>query len=226
MNNSLADRAYSRIKKDLLTCTLEPGLQIAQSQLVERYELGITPVREALKRLEQEGYVQAIPRFGYLITPITIEDIGSIYELRLILEKSAVRLAAERATDMQLVNIEQGAQFTYRYKDPQSYQQFLETNISFHRSVAATSGNERLAEAIAKLLDEMNRIFHLGLELRDSAEEMQAEHLALAAALVKRDAELAKQIVEAQITRSQQRVLEMLEQRKSVRSQTTFTKMR
>jgi DNA-binding GntR family transcriptional regulator len=224
MTNSLADKAHQLIRRDIIQCVLEPGLMVAQGQLVEMYALGITPIREALKRLEQEGFVQSIPRFGYLITPVTVEDIENIYELRLILEKPAVRLAAQRASDAQLAEIEKNAQFTYRYKDTQSYQEFLQTNVAFHTAIALTSGNRRLAENIARLLDDMTRIFHLGLDLRDSAEEMKNEHLALASVLGKRNAELAEEIVEDQIRRSQQRVLEMLNQRSSVRTQTTLTK--
>jgi DNA-binding GntR family transcriptional regulator len=224
MSQSLAEQAYQLIRRDILLCKLEPGLTIAQAQLVQAYGLSTTPVREALKRLEQEGYVQSIPRFGYLITPVTVEDIENIYELRLILEKSAIRLAAKRASESELLEIEKNAQFTYRYKDTQSYQSFLETNVSFHTAIALTSGNRRLADHISRLLDDMTRIFHLGLELRDSAEEMKNEHIALASALLKRDADLAEQITEDQIQRSQQRVLEMLNQHRSIQTQTNLYK--
>lgn len=224
MTDSLAEQAYQLLRRDIIQCALEPGLMVAQSQLVERYQLSTTPVREALKRLEMEGYVQSIPRFGYLVAPVTVEDIENIYELRLFLEKPAVRLAAQRASAEQIEEIRKNAQFTYRYKDTQSYQQFLEANVDFHTMIAMTSGNKRLAETIRRLLDEMNRIFHLGLDVRDSAEEMKNEHVALAGALVSRNAELAEQIMEDQIRRSQQRVLEMLNQRTSVRTRTTLTK--
>ncbi len=225
MNQSLSDQAYQLIRRDILTCALEPGLMVAQAQLVETYNLSTTPVREALKRLEQEGYVQSLPRFGYLITPVTVEDIENIYELRLLLEKPAIRLAAQRASDAQLAQIQRDAQFTYRYKDTQSYLEFLQANIAFHTQLAMTSGNRRLGENIARLLEDMTRIFHLGLDLRDSAEEMKNEHTALAGALAARNADLAEQIMEDQIRRSQQRVLEMLNQRSNIRTQTTLSKL-
>jgi len=221
---SLAEQAYQLLRRDIIQCVLEPGLRVAQAQLVDMYSLGITPIREALKRLEQEGFVQSLPRFGYLISPVTVEDIDNIYELRLILEKPAVRLAAQRASEQQLTEIETQAQFTYRYKDPQSYQEFLQTNVAFHTAIALISGNRRLAENISRLLDDMTRIFHLGLELRDSAEEMKNEHIALASVLRYRNADQAEQIVEDQIRRSQQRVLEMLNQRSNIRTQTTLSK--
>jgi DNA-binding GntR family transcriptional regulator len=211
--NSLANQAYTALKKDILTCELDPGSTIAQSQLVKRYDFGLTPVREALKRLEQEGYVQSIPRFGYLITPITLKDVEDLYDLRLILEQSAVRMAIQRATDEQLAQIQDKASFTYKFKNRLSYLQFLEHNISFHVSIALSSRNRKLAEMLANVLNEMTRIFNLGLDLRDSAEEMRNEHIVLAAALAKRDIQQAEQIVQDQIVLSRQRVVEMLVQR-------------
>ncbi len=211
--NSLANQAYAALRKDILTCELDPGSTIAQSQLVKRYDFGLTPVREALKRLEQEGYVQSIPRFGYLITPITLKDVEDLYDLRLILEQSAIRMAIQRATDEQLAQIQETASFSYKFKNRQSYLHFLEHNINFHVSIALVSRNRKLAEMLANVLNEMTRIFNLGLDLRDSAEEMRNEHIVLAAALAKRDIQAAEQIVQDQIVLSRQRVVEMLVQR-------------
>lgn len=210
---SLANQAYAALRKDILTCELDPGSTIAQSQLVKRYDFGLTPVREALKRLEQEGYLQSIPRFGYLITPITLKDVEDLYDLRLILEQSAVRMAIQRATDEQLAQIQEKATFTYKFKNRTTYLQFLEHNINFHVSIALASRNRKLAEMLANVLNEMTRIFNLGLDLRDSAEEMRNEHIVLAAALAKREIQQAEQIVQDQIMLSRQRVVEMLVQR-------------
>jgi DNA-binding GntR family transcriptional regulator len=210
MKPSLSGRAYEIIKHDIITCALEPGQQVAQQQLAERYQLGMTPIREALQRLSQEGFVQAIPRFGYLVTPITFSDVHEIFELRKILETAAARLAAARGTDKQLDGIAQAARFTYVFGDTESYDSFLVRNADFHRSLALVADNARLAVQISRLLDELTRVFHLGLDLRDSAEEMRDEHLALASALCNRDPDRAEQIVQSQIERSQQRVLEAL----------------
>ena len=109
--------------------------------------------------------------------------------------------------------IRQSANFTYTFKDRDSYQRFLEHNIHFHVSIAQASGNRKLAQLLAELLNEMTRIFNLGLDLRDSGQEMRGEHIALANALAERDAERAEEIVHDQIMLSRQRVLEMLVKR-------------
>jgi len=210
MSQSLADKAYETLKANIITCVLEPGQQIVQAQLAETYQIGTTPIREALQRLALEGFVQPIPRFGYVVSPITFSDVREIYELRTIVESAAARLSAVRGSQERLEQILAGADFGYVYKDRHSYVEFLARNVDFHRSVAKAAGNQRLVDLVYKFLDELTRVFHLGLDLRDSAEEMRDEHLALAQALCSRDPDRAEQIVQSQIARSQNRVLEAL----------------
>ena len=210
MTQSLADKAYDVIKADIITCVLEPGQQIVQSQLAERYEIGTTPIREALQRLALEGFVQPIPRFGYVVSSITFSDVHEIYELRSIVESAAARLAAVRGSQERLEQIRAHADFAYVYKERQSYVGFLARNVDFHRSIAEVAGNQRLVDLVSRLLDELTRVFHLGLDVKDSAEEMRDEHIALAQALCERDPDRAEQIVQSQIARSQNRVLEAL----------------
>lgn len=141
---------------------------------------------------------------------MTAELVRHLYEYRAVLETAAVRLAAERATDEQLREVAQSAAFKYVYKNRVEYTRFLARNAAFHLAIARLSGNPRLVEALAGLLDELTRIFHLGLDLRDSAEEMEAEYQALVEALLARDAGRAAQVALEQIVRSQQRVIEAL----------------
>ena len=213
MSQSLAGKAYEIVKGEIITCALEPGQQIVQSQLAERYHIGLTPVREALQRLAQEGFVQPIPRFGYIVSPVTLSEVREIFELRSIVESAAARLAAVPGLQEQLAKILASADFTYVYKERQSYTDFLAHNADFHRSVAVAARNQRLVDLVSKLLDELTRVFHLGLDLRDSAEEMRDEHLALAQVLCDRDPDRAEQIVQSQIVTSQNRILEALTRR-------------
>jgi len=210
MTVSLAGQVYEALKKDIITCALKPGQQIAQQQLAERYGVGITPVREALQKLTREGLVLTIPRFGYLVTTITISDVAEIFELRAILESAAARLAAARASDEQVEQLAGLAGYTYVYKDRDSYSDFLTHNRAFHIALAKASGNKRLIEAISHLMDELTRMFHLGLDLKDSAAEMRQEHQELVEVLRQRNPEEAEKIVLAQINRSRQRIYEAL----------------
>jgi DNA-binding GntR family transcriptional regulator len=213
MRATLAHKAYEHIKFDIITCAYEPGQQIAQPQLVEKYQIGITPIREALQRLVQEGFLQPIPRFGYVVTSISIPDVYQIYELRAILEPAAAYLAAKIAAQGDLENLIKNADFSYIPGDRQSIIDFVKNNAKFHLSVAMVTGNRRLVEAISKLLDEMARIFHLGLNFREMSQEVRAEHLAIATAIYNRDPDKAEQTSREEIANSKERILDVLRNR-------------
>jgi DNA-binding GntR family transcriptional regulator len=215
MRPSLSDQAYEFIKKDILTCVFEPGQQFIQKELAERYGLGTTPVREALQRLAQEGFVQPIPRFGYTVRYVALSDVHEIYELRLILEPAAARLAATRAGPEELEAIARNADLTHTYPRGGIHVH----HAAFHRLIAAACGNSRLHEMTVHVLDELIGVFHLGLDLSDSLEEMQAEHTALAAALQEHEADRAEQLMRDQILHSRQIVLDALVQRYAAMTQ-------
>ena len=207
---NLAEQAYALIREEILCTRLMPGQQIVQKPLAEKYGLGLTPVRDALQRLAHEGLVQAVARSGYVVSHITFSDVRELFELRTVLETAAVRLAVARATDEELEVIAEKANFSYVYSDHEDYSRFLARNQEFHCAIAALSGNRRLMETLERTLDGLTRVFHFGLDLRDSAEEMRGEHIELVDALVRRDADAAAAVTSSQISRSVQRVMEAL----------------
>lgn len=206
----MAEQAYNLVKQDILSCVLQPGQQIIQAQIAEKYNLGITPTREALKRLEQEGFVQSVPRFGYIVSPITLSDLREIFELRMILESASVRLAVERAPDDRLAELLELAACRYTYHDRDSYSTYLADNTRFHTAIALAAGNQRLADAVGKVLDELTRVFHMALDLRDSADEKVRDHVNLVEAMIARDTDRALHYIHEEISHSQRRVLEAL----------------
>src|SRR5215510_5376137 len=98
----LSDRAYERIRHDVISCLLAPGTEISETQLCEHYKLGKAPVRMALNRLAHDGLVRAIPRRGYMVSPVTVRDIHDVFELRLMLEPAAARMAAGKVDSVRL----------------------------------------------------------------------------------------------------------------------------
>jgi DNA-binding GntR family transcriptional regulator len=213
VTDTLADKAYQIIKNDILTCVLEPGEQIGQQQLADRYHLGTTPIREALHRLAHGGYVQSLPRFGYTVSHVTLADVHEIYELRLILEPGAARLAATRATDQQLDEIVQAAESAYTIKDEGRILNLNSHNVGFHRAIATAAGNRRLLDSIFSVIDEMTRIFYLGTGMTYNVEEMRDGHLVLIQALRDRDADAAEEIMRRHLVRSTQDIVAALASR-------------
>lgn len=205
---SLAEKAYDAIRADILACELEPGQRTVQSELAEKYQVGTTPIREALHRLAQDGLVEPVPRFGYIVRPVTVRDVRECYEVRGVLEAEAARLAASRGQPELIDRLVSQANFTYVHHKKSSYREYLSRNLDFHRSVALTAGNRRLAGLISDLLAEMTRVFRLKMDLKDMAQEMREEHMGLAEAISSRDASRAEELARDQIARSEERAIE------------------
>jgi DNA-binding GntR family transcriptional regulator len=212
-NLSLTEIAYNQIRRDLLSCVIEPGSHIAQSYLSAKYKVGKSPINSAMQKLVQEGLIQSLPRVGYFVSPITVRDVNELFETLLILEVNIAVLAVKHSSDENLKHIQTMADFSYVHKDQGSYFKFLEMNKDFHRQIALASGNSRLLDILTKVLEDFNRIFYLGLDIRDGADEMRDEHQNLAIALCNRDIDRAKELTSQQIIRSHGRVMEALSKR-------------
>ena len=203
----LSDRAYERIRHDIISCALAPGVEISETQLCAHYKLGKAPVRMALNRLAHDGLVRAIPRRGYRVTEITLKDIHDVFELRLMLEPAAARMAAGKVDAQKLRALDEVCRAGYQPGDPKSTSRFLEANKSFQVAIARATGNGRLADGVELLLDEMTRLLHLGLGLRNRSQEMQREHRALVKALARGDGDTAERICREQIETARGMVL-------------------
>ena len=97
--SSLSDKAYHAIRGLIVSLELAPGAVIDERELIERLEIGRTPVREALRRLAQERLVEVYPRRGMFVTGVDVRELARLSEVRVVLEPEAARLAAERANE-------------------------------------------------------------------------------------------------------------------------------
>ena len=203
----LTERAYEQLRRDIISCSIPPGTEISEGQLCSQHDLGKAAVRVALTRLAHDGLVRAIPRRGYMVVPVTLQDIQDVFELRLMLEPAAARLAAGKVNAQQLRMYDEVCSAGYQPGDAKSTARFLEANKAFHVAIAKATGNARLASAIEHLLDEMTRLLHLGLGLRKRAQEAHYEHKALVKALARGDGEAAERICREQIEASRQMIV-------------------
>jgi DNA-binding GntR family transcriptional regulator len=188
---SLKHDVYEGIRADIIEGSVLPGDLLKERELAEVYGVSKTPVREALALLEQESLVQSIPRAGYMVTQPSLSDLQDLYQLRLALETTAIRLAAENISEQDLARLEEIA-FT---SDPEKARAH---NREFHSLVAWASGNSRLARIVDQLLDEMDR--WAALDLRSlSVEVLLIGHRRELEALKTRDPDLAEQVMRDRI---------------------------
>jgi DNA-binding GntR family transcriptional regulator len=205
-----ADEVYQALKQDILTLRLQPGASLTEQQLARSYGTSRVPVREASRRLQQEGLLTAVPYKGYFVSQISLKEIGDCFDLRSVLETYAVECAIERAPDAGLQELQTLALSEYTYHDWSSYAKFLERNLEFHLRMASLSDNGRLVNTLHDLLGSMQRFFFLGLDLGDFGKEMRNEHEELVDLIKSRSKQEAAECVRSQISRSRERILRAL----------------
>jgi DNA-binding GntR family transcriptional regulator len=204
----LSEAAYHSIKQQVLSCELAPGSEVTERELASRFGVGKASLREALIRLRHEGLVDSIPRSGYRITPVTIQDVEDIFALRLQLEPMAARQAAGRIDGALLEELNELCSAGYTPGDRASESAFLRANRQFHVAIADASGNRRLAKMLGQLLEETERLFHMGLAVRNRTDEMRHEHANLVAALVSGDPDAAERATVEQISAARKMVMD------------------
>lgn len=204
---SASQRAYRALKERILLCEYPPGSSLNEGRLAESLEVSKTPIREALAMLVHEGFVEVLPRQGYRVSDLTIVDVQEIFNLRLLLEPAAAAMAAEHATAEQLQSLRALAE---EQEDAVDFRTFISQNRAFHVKLAEASGNARLAATLTHLLEEMQRLYLSGLDLRSGIEDQRGEHRDQMAALLKGNHHLAHDIAVRQIESSRQRVMESL----------------
>jgi DNA-binding GntR family transcriptional regulator len=187
-----AQRIYKELKQDIVTCKLAPGLSISELEMCTRYDASRTPVREACRRLGDESLMQMIPFRGYSITPLTIEEYRNLHELQSIVEPAAAALAAERATQEQIKEIDGWATYEYNVGQKNSYYTFLEWNKNFHICIAAASRNQSLLEIVTNAQTRLMRYYYLVIVMDSYGPQLVAEHRELVRALRSGNAELAR----------------------------------
>ena len=150
--SSAADYAYGRLRRDIILKTFQPGQRLAEAGLAEQLQVSRTPVREALRRLGAEGLVVLVPNSGVWVASPSLQEMVDTFDVREGLECMAVERAARNATPLQLCRLEEcieREEEVFRIRD---FEEYLEVNTAFHRTLAESGGNRVLADYVEKLL--------------------------------------------------------------------------
>lgn len=141
---TLRERAYSKIKAEILDGELTPGSAISEAERAEALGISRSPVREALQQLAREGLVEVFPKRGTFVTELTPREVREAFELRQAIECACARLAAERATED---DIEELASLCDAIDAAAEGQASYDAGAAFHAGVARAAHSRYLAEA-------------------------------------------------------------------------------
>ena len=149
----LREVVFDSLREAIINGTLRPGERLMEIQMAEELGVSRTPVREAIRKLELEGFVVMMPRKGAYVAGISFKDIEDVFEVRASLEALASGLAAERITGEELEDLER---ILVRKKEiiaDSDLPAFVESDTQFHDSLYKCSRNQRLIQMLSNLRD-------------------------------------------------------------------------
>lgn len=196
---SVAQRAYAALRAALLDMNIyerpDQELRLDERNLAERLGVSRTPIREALARLEHEGFVESIPRRGYFIVRKSRAELVEIIKVWAALESMAARLIAERASDEEISSLRTIFSTFENGKIYAKLDEYSDANLAFHQRIIEMAQSATLWKMADSLLIHVRSIRHRTISENQRFERSIIDHMQIIEALEARDAELAEKLV-------------------------------
>jgi DNA-binding GntR family transcriptional regulator len=205
----LVDEASRAIREVILTGELPPGSQLRQADLAQKMRISRTPLREALMKLEQEGLIAVLPRRGFRVVELKLEEAIELYELREMLDGLAARLAAERAANdvlEVLAALINKMEKCVRQHDTHGW---LIHHGAFHEEIFKASRNSRLMGLMANIRLSIQRFHPLLLSTQDRLKKAFREHDEIFGAIRSRDPNTAERLARRHIASARDIIIKL-----------------
>ncbi len=190
----LREIVFESLREAIINAHLKPGERLMEIQLAERMGVSRTPVREAIRKLELEGFVVMVPRKGAFVAGLSLKDIAELFEIRGALEGLAAELAAERIDEEELEELERCLFQIAECIESGDTEQIIEIDTRFHDVLFKASRNMRLVQIVNNLYEQIHRYRKTSLAYPGRAREALEEHKEIVEALCERNVELAHQL--------------------------------
>ena len=189
---SLTKLLFQQLKDAIISGKLEPGERLSETKLAASLKVGAFAVREALRKLEAQGYVTFQTDNQPIVSKPTREEIEDHYAIAGVLEGLAARLAVERARPEEVEHLTQLHHLLKEASQKRDLTRYFEANNNFHRAIADMARNERLYRLIDDLRQDMQKTRILALRLPERLDYSMREHDQILDAFLKKNSELAE----------------------------------
>lgn len=206
----LRELVLEAIREAIINGTLKPRERLMEIQLAEELGVSRTPVREALRKLELEGFIVMVPRKGAYVADLSFKDIADVFEIRAALEALAAGLAAERITDEELEEMERLLVEKAESIAANDIEKLIEVDTKFHDAIYRASRNERLYAIINNLREQIQRFRTTSLAYPGRMKQSLDEHRSIVEALQARDVQLARNLAQEHIENAENSMIEAI----------------
>ena len=193
---TLREKILEHIRDAIISGALKAGTRVSEPELAERYGISRTPIREAFRQLESEGYLTVIPRRGAVVSEFSQKDIEDFYAIKSILEGYAARQACSRLTDKELGRMQANNCRLTELATLKDIKTFVRVHNDFHETFIKAADNEKLRELITSVVTRFQRLRLMSLSLPGRMEIVIQEHAKIIEAFCRKDAEAAEMLVQ------------------------------
>lgn len=204
----LRKKVYRHLHDMILCGLLSPGERLVETAIAERLGVSRTPVREALRSLEADGWVEARPNLGYVVKAISEKEVGEICEIRVAIEGIAIKWAFERDRERLIKGLERNLALSERKLAKGDPKVFIDLDAQFHEIIARSSGSERLLEMAQMLRRHMLRYRIESIYVMDNVLRALEGHRAILKALKEGDLARAFEALKRHIEQSKEDILQ------------------
>lgn len=194
-HQTLREKILEMIRDAILKGTLKPGERVSEPELAERFGISRTPIREAFRQLESEGYLEVIPRKGAVVASLSERDIEEFYAIKIILEGFAAKMAAEKLTAKDIERLETINEKLQKIADEGDVKSFFRVHNEFHDVFIKAAGNDKLYEMINQLVMKFKRLRLASLSQPGRMEISVEDHRDMIEAFKNHDGERADNLV-------------------------------
>ncbi|HLC19085.1 MAG TPA: GntR family transcriptional regulator [Thermodesulfobacteriota bacterium] len=212
---TLRERIVEFIKDAVITGRLKPGERVPEQEIAESFGISRTPIREAFRQLESEGFIIVAPRKGAVVSPITDKDVKEFYAIKSLLEGYAARIACQKLSAREIKRLETintGMAVCAEKKDVKA---FYRLDNQFHDTFLNACGNEKLCSIAHNIVRQFERFRATAMSLPGRMEESVRQHDDIIKAFKKCDGELVEMLVRANAEKSSVVLVEELKKERS-----------
>ena len=192
---TLRERIVEFIKDAVISGRLRPGERVPEQEIAESFGISRTPIREAFRQLESEGFISLIPRKGAVVSPITDRDVREFYAIKSLLEGYAAGTACPALTPRELRRLEGLNAAMERCAQREDVKGFFRLDNAFHETFLRACGNEKLQTLVHNLVQQFERFRITALSLPGRMKESVRQHGEIIEAFRRGDAELVERLV-------------------------------
>jgi DNA-binding GntR family transcriptional regulator len=208
-DESSVNRIYLTLRDRAMRYEMRPGERINEQELGRELGVSRTPLREALNRLESEGFLLFVMNKGFFRKPISVDEVVDLYQVRVALERRAVFLATTRASDEEIASVGKYWGSIMQCAPQMNVEEMLSADEEFHRQLVALSHNRELSMFLEQVTRRIHIARHIDVEQSDWNNRAFDAHTRLVELIARRDKEAALILLTEHIEMSLKRALEI-----------------